>query len=81
MMSNKVYNVLKWFVLVGSPALSTLIFTLGSIWGIPVDKVIGSIAAITTALGVMLGISSYNYNKTSIQTEESVDTDAVNPTK
>lgn len=63
-MSNKVYDVLKWIIQIGLPAASTLYFTLASIWGFPnPEYVIGSIAAVETFLGVILGVSTVHYNK------------------
>ena len=62
--SNKVYDVLKWIALYFLPALGTLYFALSSIWSIPYDEqVLGTITAIDTFLGVVLGISSSSYNK------------------
>ena len=69
-LSNKVYNILKWIAIVVLPALSTLVFTIGSIWGWAVtEQVIGSIAAVDMFLGVILGISTAQYNKTNFPTE------------
>lgn len=63
-MSNKVYDILKWIALVVLPALATFYFTLSLIWGLPYGKEIeGTIIAIDTFLGVILGISNINYNK------------------
>ena len=63
-MSNKVYDVLKWVTLVALPAITALWLTLANIWGFPYAEAIGAtLAAITTFLGALLGISSYNYNK------------------
>ena len=63
-MSNKVYDVLKWVTLVALPAVTALWLTLANIWGFPYAEAIGAtLAAITTFLGALLGISSYNYNK------------------
>jgi hypothetical protein len=57
------YSRAKRIVQVGFPALSTLYFTLGVIWHFPAtEQVIGSLAALATFLGVLLGISSRNYN-------------------
>lgn len=62
--SNKVYDVLKWIAMVALPALGTLYFALAGIWGLPyVEQIMGSITAIDTFLGVILGISTMNYNK------------------
>ena len=39
-------------------------FALAGIWGLPYgEQVVGTITAIDTFLGVLLGISSANYNK------------------
>lgn len=64
-MSNKVYDVLKWITMVALPAISTLYFALAGIWGFPYgEQVVGTIAAITACMGVLLGISSAQYKKT-----------------
>lgn len=62
-MSNKVYDVLKWIALFFLPAAGTLYFALSSIWGLPYgEQVVGTITAVDTFLGAVLGISSINYN-------------------
>lgn len=62
--SNKVYDTLKWIAQYFLPALGTLYFALAGIWGLPYgEQVVGSITAIDTFLGVLLGMSSANYNK------------------
>lgn len=64
-MSNKVYDVLKWITMYLLPALGTLYFALASIWGLPYgEQIVGTITAIDTFLGVILGISSAKYNRT-----------------
>jgi len=63
-MNNKVYDVLKWIALVGLPALTALWLTLANIWGFPYAEAIGAtMAAVTTFLGAILGISSIQYQK------------------
>lgn len=63
-MSNKVYDVLKWIALVCLPAVTALWLALANIWGFPYAEAIGAtLAAITTFLGALLGISSIHYNK------------------
>lgn len=63
-MSNKVYDVLKWIAMYLLPALGTLYFALAGIWGFPCgEEIVGTITAIDTFLGVILGISTMNYNK------------------
>ena len=63
-MSNKVYDILKYFAQIVLPAIATLYFALAGIWGLPYgEQVVGTITAIDTFLGVLLGISTINYNK------------------
>ena len=63
-MSNKVYDILKWIALFLLPAIGTLYFALAGIWGFPYgEQVVGTITAIDTFLGVVLGISTARYNK------------------
>ena len=63
-MSNKVYDVLKWIAMYLLPALGTLYFAIASIWGLPYgEQIVGTITAIDTFLGVILGISTTQYNK------------------
>ena len=63
-MSNKVYDVLKWIAQMLLPALGTLYFALAGIWGLPFgEEIVGTITAVDTFLGIILGISTINYNK------------------
>lgn len=63
-LSNKTYVVLKWIAQIFMPALATLYFALASLWGLPkVNEVVGTITALDTFLGILLGISSSNYKK------------------
>lgn len=64
MMSNKVYDVLKYITQIVIPALATLYFALAGIWGFPYgEQIVGTLTAIDTFLGVLLGISSEQYKK------------------
>lgn len=75
MFNNKTYDVLKWIALYLLPALGTLYFALSGIWGFPCgEQVVGTITAIDTFLGVILGISSANY-KQSEDVTDSTPTD------
>lgn len=71
MMSNKMYDVLKWIAMYLLPALGTLYFALAGIWGFPYgEQVVGTITAVDTFLGVILGISTAQYNKQQETQEE-----------
>ena len=62
-MSNKVYDILKFVAQIVLPALGTLYFALASIWGFPYgQQIVGTIAAVDTFLGALLGISTAKYN-------------------
>lgn len=63
-MSNKVYDVLKWFVAIVIPAIIGLYTTLASIWAWPhADQIIGTMAGVEIFLGTILQISSAQYKK------------------
>lgn len=64
MLSNKMYDIFKWVAQFLLPALGTLYFALAGIWGFPYgEQVVGTITAVDTFLGVVLGISTMQYKK------------------
>ena len=63
-MSDKVYDVLKWIALILIPAIGTLYFALAGIWGFPyAEAIVGTLTAVDTFLGAILGISTSMYKK------------------
>lgn len=63
-MNNKTYDILKWIAQYALPAFGTLYFALADIWGLPYgEEIVGTVVAVDTFLGVILGISTANYNK------------------
>ena len=63
-LNDKVYDVLKWVCLIALPALGVLYAALSGLWGWPYTKeVVGTIAAVETFLGALLGVSTAQYNK------------------
>ena len=63
-LNDKVYDVLKWVCIIVLPAIATLWFTLGKIWGFPyLAEIEATIIAIDTFLGAILGVSTIQYNK------------------
>lgn len=63
-MSNELYDILKWIAQYLLPALGTLYFALAGIWGLPYgEQIVGTITAVDTFLGVLLGISKAQYLK------------------
>lgn len=69
-LSNKTYNILKWISLILLPACGTLYFALAGIWGLPYgEQVVGTLVAIDTFLGTLIGISTKQYNKANMSGE------------
>lgn len=67
-MNNKVYDILKWIAQILLPALGTLYFALAGIWDFPyAEAIVGTITAIDTFLGIILGISTVQYNKKEVK--------------
>ena len=63
-LNNKIYDALKWIVMVVIPALTTAYVGLSGVWGWPyAEEVAKTSAVICTLLGALLGISTAQYNK------------------
>lgn len=62
--SNKLYDVLKWIVMIVIPALTTAYVGLSAIWNFPYAEEIAKTSSVVCALlGALLGISTAQYNK------------------
>ena len=60
--NEKIYDALKWISLIFLPALATLWFTVAKIWGLPyIAEITGTLVAIDTFLGALIGISNIRY--------------------
>ena len=63
-LNDKVYDILKWVVIIVLPAAATLYNVLASVWGWPfADEVVKTVTAVDTFLGAVLCISTATYNK------------------
>lgn len=64
-LNEKLYGFLKWFLMIVIPAFITLFSFLASAWSwdIPTEAITGTITAVATFIGVIVGISNYNYYK------------------
>ena len=61
---DRVYDCLKWIVMIVLPALSTAYVGLAAVWGWPLaDEVAKSCSVVCVLLGALLGISTAEYNK------------------
>lgn len=65
LLSNRLFDWLKWISIVCLPALSTFIVVISKIWGwADMGSMIAqTITAIGVLLGALLGISSIQYKK------------------
>lgn len=62
--SNKLYDILKWLVIIVLPAAGTLYAALSTVWGWTYsEEIVTTITAVDTFLGAVLCISSATYNK------------------
>jgi hypothetical protein len=74
MLNDKSYNLLKKSATVLLPAAGALYFALAQIWDLPkAEQVVGSIAAVNTFLGVVLGLSTRAYNKSDAKYDGSIE--------
>lgn len=68
---DKVYDVLKWVVMICIPAVTTAYVGLSAVWGWPyAEEVAKTSAVVCTLLGALLGISTAQYNKDNYPPEE-----------
>lgn len=63
MIPNKVYDILKWIVIVFLPALNGLILALGNVLQFDSSVICGIISAVHVFLGALIGVSSVKYTK------------------
>lgn len=61
-MSNGTYDKLKWIAQYFLPAAGVFYAAISKIWGLPYGtEIVGTIAAVDTFMGAVLGISSAQY--------------------
>lgn len=62
MLSNRVFDILKWVCLVVLPACATLYMGLAKIWALPFEvEIPQTITVIDAFLGALLGVSTIKY--------------------
>lgn len=63
-LTDKTYDTLKWVCLIFLPALAFGYDQLSDIWGLPMaEQIPSTINLIATVMGILLGISTYNYKQ------------------
>ena len=81
-LSNRTYDALKWITQLLLPATGTLYFTIAAIWGLPAsEQVVGTITAVVFFLGVILGLSTNNYNSSLVSGAGQLVVDTSDPDK
>lgn len=63
MLPDKIYQILKWIVLIFVPALITFISGLGVLFGFDSTIIVGVIGLVATFIGSLIGVSTKNYYK------------------
>jgi len=64
-LSDKMYECLKWLTLCFLPASAVLYSLIAEVWHLPFGKEISqTINGVCTFLGVLIGVSTVQYNKT-----------------
>lgn len=61
-LTNKQYDFAKTVITQWSPALAVLIAGIATLYGWDATKIVGLISLVTAFAGVVLGVSSNNYN-------------------
>lgn len=62
-LTNTQYDMLKKFLLLVVPGMSTLIVGLGVIYGFGTDKIVGTIALLATFAGIVLNFIAGKFEK------------------
>lgn len=67
--SDKIYEGLRWTVSIVLPAISTFFLTLADAWGwdVPTEAIVTSISALSLFLGTVFGISKITYDRKSAE--------------
>lgn len=64
LLSDKVYEVLKWLAILALPAVADFIKFLFPTWNIPYgDPIAETIRQIALLIGILIGVSTIQYNK------------------
>lgn len=64
LLSDKAYEVLKWLAILALPAIADFIKFLFPTWNIPYgDPIAETIRQVALLIGILIGISTVQYNK------------------
>lgn len=69
-MNDTMYKVIRFIAVLLLPGLSTLYFTLSTIWGLPYgEQIVGTLSALDVFLGGLLEYSKAKYDATKADDE------------
>ena len=64
LLSNRLYDVLKWVTMIGLPAIGTALLAISEIWNVEYGpEVAETINVIILMFGTMVGVSTAQYNR------------------
>ncbi len=76
MISNKLFDILKWVAMFVLPGAATFYFVLSGIWGLPFRvEVVGSLVAVNVWLSALLAVSNAQWQALQLDSLRYVTTD------
>ncbi len=61
---DRLYECLKWLCLIALPAIAWFYGAMAETWSLPCgDQIVTTVNAVGTLIGIMIGVSTYNYRK------------------
>lgn len=58
LLSDKVYQALKWVALIALPAVAVFVQAVGPAWGLPhIDQIVTTLNALSVLVGASIGVS------------------------
>ena len=62
--NDKLYEILKWLCLIALPAIAWFYGAMADTWSLPYgDHIVSTVNAVGTLIGILIGVSTYNYRK------------------
>lgn len=61
---DRLYECLKWLCLIALPAIAWFYGAMADTWSLPYgEQIVTTLNAIGTLIGILIGVSTYNYRK------------------
>ena len=66
-LSSRMYTFLKWFCLIALPGLAVFYGVMADTWNLPYgEQIVTTLNALGTLLGVLIGVSTVNFNEENV---------------